>query len=238
VSRAIASRRVRRAALALGMALAAACGAARLPAQSAAEPALPSRLGAPARAAIQSLMDSVRAAGLPTGPLAAKAAEGALKGADDARIVDAVEALARALGEARAALGPTADPSVLDAGASALRAGVTPATLRSLGNAGATPAGAPALAGALVTLVDFVAKGVPAGVASQSIEQLLRLGAPESRFVTLRSQVEADIRDGQSPEAAVATRVRTSVQQLGAPAAPGSAHPPNPPSSDPSTPEQ
>lgn len=224
-------RRVRCAAFALGLGLAAA--PARLATQAPAEPALPARLGAPARAAIASLMDSARAAGLPTSGLAAKAAEGVLKGADDARIVDAVRALARALGDARAALGPTADPSVLDAGASALRAGVTPATLRSLGNAGATPAGAPALASALVTLVDFVAKGVPPALASQSIEQLLRLGAPESRFVTLRNQVESDIRDGQSPEAAVTTRVRTSVQQMGAPSGPGAAHPP--PDPDPPT---
>ena len=218
-------RRARRTLVALGFCLTAAVPA-RLAAQAAAEAALPARLGAPARAAIVAIMDSARAAGLPTSGLAAKAAEGVLKGADDARIVDAVRALARALGSARDALGPTADPSVLDAGASALRAGVTPATLRSLGNAGATPAGAPALAGALVTLVDFVAKGVPPALASQSIEQLLRLGAPESRFVTLRNQVEADIRDGQSPEAAVTTRVRTSVQQMGAPPGPGAAHPP------------
>jgi len=79
--------------------------------------------------------------------------------------------------------------------------------------------------------VDFVAKGVPPALASQSIEQLLRLGAPESRFETLRNEVEADIRDGQSPEAAVTSRVRTNVQQLGAPGAP------HPPSSPPSVPE-
>jgi len=215
-------RRARQVALALGIA---GCAAGGLPAQTA-EPALPARLGAAARAQITALMDSARAAGLPTAPLAAKAAEGVLKGADDARIVDAVRSLSGALGQARAALGPVADASLLDAGASALRAGVTPAALHSLGEAGAAPAGAPALATALVTLVDFVAKGVPPALASQSIEQLLRLGAPESRFVTLRSEVEADIRDGQTPEAAVTTRVRTNVQQLGAPGAP---HPPSPP---------
>jgi hypothetical protein len=220
-------RGARRLTLALGVSVAAAVVPARLAAQ-AGDPALPPRLSAPARTSILAIMDSARTSGLPTSPLAAKAAEGALKGADDARIVEAVRALARALGDARQALGPTAAPSVLDAGASALRAGVTPATLRSLGNAGATPAGAPALASALVTLVDFVAKGVPPALASQSIEQLLRLGAPESRFVTLRSEVEADIRDGQSPEAAVTTRVRTSVQQMGAPPSRAGTHPPEP----------
>jgi len=225
-------RSARGALLALGMLSA----AARLAvAQAPGEPALPARLGAPAHSAIVAIMDSARAAGLPTTPLAAKAAEGVLKGADDAHIVEAVRSLAKALGEARAALGPTADASVLDAGASALRAGVTPAALHSLGEAGAapsgaTPSGAAALATALVTLVDFVAKGVPPALASQSIEQLLRLGAPESRFETLRNEVEADIRDGQSPEAAVTSRVRTNVQQLGAPGAP---HPPSPPPSVP-----
>jgi hypothetical protein len=226
-------RSARGALLALGMLSA----AARLAvAQAPGEPALPARLGAPAHSAIVAIMDSARAAGLPTTPLAAKAAEGVLKGADDAHIVEAVRSLAKALGEARAALGPAADASVLDAGASALRAGVTPAALHSLGEAGAapsgaTPSGAAALATALVTLVDFVAKGVPPALASQSIEQLLRLGAPESRFETLRNEVEADIRDGQSPEAAVTSRVRTNVQQLGAPGAP------HPPSSPPSVPE-
>jgi hypothetical protein len=225
-------RSARGALLALGMLSA----AARLAvAQAPGEPALPARLGAPAHSAIVAIMDSARAAGLPTTPLAAKAAEGVLKGADDAHIVEAVRSLAKALGEARAALGPAADASVLDAGASALRAGVTPAALHSLGEAGAapsgaTPSGAAALATALVTLVDFVAKGVPPALASQSIEQLLRLGAPESRFETLRNEVEADIRDGQSPEAAVTSRVRTNVQQLGAPGAP---HPPSPPPSVP-----
>lgn len=213
--------------LALGI-VSAAAGAAT--AQGTAQPTLPARLGVPARAAIAAIMDSARTAGLPTAPLAAKAAEGVLKGADDARIVEAVRSLAKALGDARAALGPAADASVLDAGASALRAGITPAALHSLGEAGAAPSGAPALATALVTLVDFVAKGVPPALASQSIEQLLRLGAPESRFETLRNEVEADIRGGQSPEAAVTTRVRTNVQQLGAP---GTPRPPSPPPSVP-----
>jgi len=222
--------RARTVALAFGIAVGAASAPAAAAAQ-AAQPDLPARLGAPARAAITAILDSARVAGLPTAPLAAKAAEGVLKGADDARIVEAVRSLARALGQARDALGPTADASVLDAGASALRAGVTPAALHSLGEAGAAPAGAPALATALVTLVDFVAKGVPPAVASQSIEQLLRLGAPESRFVALRTEVEADIRGGQTPEAAVTSRVRTDVQQLGAPGAP---HPPSP-QSPPST---
>jgi len=96
-------RSARGALLALGMLSA----AARLAvAQAPGEPALPARLGAPAHSAIVAIMDSARAAGLPTTPLAAKAAEGVLKGADDAHIVEAVRSLAKALGEARAASRP------------------------------------------------------------------------------------------------------------------------------------
>ena len=74
-------------------------------------------------------------------------------------------------------------------------------------------------------------------VSAQSFLELFRVrrfaAVPfsESRFETLRNEVEADIRDGQSPEAAVTSRVRTNVQQLGAPGAP------HPPSSPPSVPE-
>src|SRR6476659_9419397 len=70
---------------------------------------LPQRLSPDVRATIERLMDSVRAAGLPTGPLADKAAEGVLKGADDQRILVAVRMLTHELGEARTILGSTND---------------------------------------------------------------------------------------------------------------------------------
>lgn len=55
--------------------------------------ALPAQLAAPTRDTLQRLIDSARAVGLPGEPLMAKAAEGALKGADDTRIVRAPFAL-------------------------------------------------------------------------------------------------------------------------------------------------
>ncbi|HEY7878949.1 MAG TPA: hypothetical protein VIC55_12020 [Gemmatimonadaceae bacterium] len=202
-------------------------------AQDTAGRSLPARLGSTARTSIQLAIDSARAAGLPTEPLAAKAAEGVLKGADDQRIVDAVRSLAHALGQARAALGADAGPAVLAAGASALRAGVTADALHAFAQPQADSGGPPVepavLATALVTLVDLVAKGVPTNAASGSIEQLLRLRAPEARFVALRRQVERDIRGGESPAAALTTSLRDNIRKLEAPTHDQPPPPPNPP---------
>jgi len=180
-------------------------------------PQLPTQLSQDARVAIQRILDSARVAGLPTAPLADKASEGVLKGADDRRVVSAVQRLWRQLLDARAILGSASDVALLGATASALQAGVPASDLRRL----TTPAqGAAldsrALAGALVILVDFVAKRVPPAAASASIEELLQRHATEDQFVALRNEVEQDILNGQLPEAALVTRTRARVKLLGA----------------------
>ena len=178
---------------------------------------LPARLGADTRAAIERLIDSARTAGLPTGPLADKAAEGVLKGADDQRIITAVRTLARELGEARTLLGPTRDHGVLTAMASALHAGASPAELRRL----VRPPGSDApeshtLATALVTLVDLVAKKISPATATIAVGELLKRRATDDQFVVLRSEVEQDIRGGTAPEAALTRRIRSHVELLDA----------------------
>ena len=100
----------------------AAAGAARL-----------ERLAPAAREAVVRIADSARASGLPVEPLYSKAEEGAFKRATDAQIVAAVRALARALADARTALGAESTADELVAGASALRAGVSTDALRRLG---------------------------------------------------------------------------------------------------------
>lgn len=191
------------------------CASATAAAQARPAPGLPPQLASDARAAIQRILDSARVAGLPTEPLADKAAEGVLKGADDRRVVSAVQALFRRLLDARTILGSANDVALLGATASALQAGVSVAELRRLTSPapGATP-DSRALAGALVTLVDFVAKRVPPATASASIEELLRRHATEEQFVALRSEVEQDILAGQPPEAALASRTRARVKML------------------------
>ena len=76
--------------------------------------------------------DSAVAAGLPRDVLVAKAAEGVLKGADDARIVRAVRMLVTDLGTAKGLLRVGASSSLLTAAASALRAGIPGPVVRQL----------------------------------------------------------------------------------------------------------
>jgi hypothetical protein len=175
---------------------------------------LPDRLSPATRAAILRLIDSARTVGLPVSPLVDKTAEGVLKGADDQRILRAVQSLTRELGDARAALGGASDLALLGAAANALHAGVSPDELRRLQRASST--GNDALVSALVTLVDLVAKRVPVSSASNSIYELLDRRAGERQFAALRADVELDISAGLSPDAALKARVGSQLRSLDA----------------------
>jgi hypothetical protein len=170
---------------------------------------LPAQLSASTRQAIARLGDSLRAARLPDEPLYAKAAEGVLKGADEARIVAVVRTLARELGEARAALGIGADAADLVAGASALHVGATPMMLKQLRETRvAAQGGASSLATPLVALADLLTRRVPALVAAAAIDSLVARRAGGDDFAALRAAVERDIDAGRAPEAAVTTRMQ------------------------------
>ena len=200
--------------LALALSLAASlAGAADAGAQQPQQPppALPARLGAPARAAIEALADTLRRDGLPADALYAKAAEGVLKGADDARIVGAVRTLARELGDARGALGAGASAGEVLAGASALHAGIAPEQLRRLRLASE---GGTAFPAALVVVVDLVARRVPADVAVRSVETLVARRAGDGELQALRVGVEQDILAGRSPAAAAESRTRAIVGRM------------------------
>ena len=90
------------------------------------------RLDAATRPTVAALVDSARTAMLPTEPLVQRALEGATKRASRDVIVAAVRRLAVDLGHARDALGSTASPAELTAGAAALRAGASPTILTQL----------------------------------------------------------------------------------------------------------
>lgn len=176
---------------------------------------LPPQLAQATRQAIERLADSVRAARLPSDPIYAKAAEGVLKGAEDARILAAVHRLARALGEARRALGDEADEAELVAGASALQSGVPPAMLRRLREA-QRPLPRGSLATPLIVLADLVTRRVPPGVAAAAIDSLVSRSAPIEDFAALRAAVERDIGAGRAPDAATLLRTRSLLEALNA----------------------
>jgi hypothetical protein len=175
---------------------------------------LPPRIAPEVRSTLERLIDSVRAVGLPTGPLADKAAEGVLKGAADERILIAVRMLTRELGEARAILGSASDPALLTAMASALHAGAAPGELRRIARPPGATLDGHTLATALVTLVDLVAKRIPPLSATNAVNELLRRRATDDQFVVLRSEVEQDIRGGSEPEAALTKRIRAHLELL------------------------
>jgi hypothetical protein len=171
------------------------------------------RLSPSTRAAIERIIDSARVAGLPTAPLVDKVAEGTLKAATDERILGAVRTLARELGIARDALGPSVDVMVLGAAASAVHAGVPATDLRRMARASGA-AEPTALASALVTLVDLVAKQVPVAPATRSIEDLLNRRATDKQFAALRADVGQDILAGRSPEQSLIVRATAQLRSL------------------------
>jgi len=199
--------------------LAAVLGAlVRPPAAAAQVERLAGRLDERTRAAVTAIVDSVRAAGVPGDPLVNKALEGASKGADGARIVAAVRALAAGLARARAALGTGASEPELVAGAAALRAGAAPSFLERLrGDFPREPLVVP-----LAVMADLVGRGVPPDTAAVSVLALVRAGVREADLVAFRQSVERDIALG-APAGAAATARAASVGDLATTGVPSTA---------------
>jgi len=166
------------------------------------------------KASVDRLADSVRMLGVPTDPLFAKAAEGTLKGADEQRVMIAVRRLARELSDAKAALGDGATGAELEAGASALHAGVAPDLVARLGRASKERSTPGRLVMPLVTLADMVARNVSAQAAVASLETLISRGAVDAQLANLRSEVERDIAAGERPDLAVQRRSASIVRGL------------------------
>jgi len=156
------------------------------------------RLDPGARPLVAGVLDSARAAGLPTEPLVQRALEGATKGAPGPLIVSAVQRLAADLGRAREALGPGTTPPELEAGAAALRAGAGPAVLAQLRRARRQTIAVP-----LAVLTDLVAGGVPVDSAAAAV-LALAARARDADLVEFRRSVERDIALGAPPTAATA----------------------------------
>lgn len=189
-------------------------GAGVARAQSGAASDASPKLPAAAEAAVNRIADSARTRGLPTEPLFAKAAEGALKGADPARIVDAVRGLSRELDGARQAIGPGASSAELVAAASLLHVGVTPSQLKHLSEVGGDRGTPNRLVMPFVVLADLVARHVSTDVALSSIETLVARGAPDAQFANLRTAIERDIASGTRPDVAAQTRSAAVLRSL------------------------
>lgn len=177
------------------------------------DPRLMHRLDSTTLALVGALMDSARTAGLPVEPLVQRALEGAAKHAESERIVAAVRRLAGELGVARAALGNESSPAELDAGASALRAGVRPEDLTLLRQRRTQ-----SLTVALAALTDLVVGGVPPDSAASAV-LALAARARDDQIADFRRAVERDIALGATPASAAAVRVDATLNQFNSAAA-------------------
>lgn len=194
-----------------------------------ARPALPSGIEERTRVAIEAIADSLRAAGLPIEPLYAKAAEGKLKQATDAQIVNAVRALANRFREIRAGVGTPLDVASMSAAATALSVGVPVSAIRDMrdASAGARDPGAD-LTGALVTLTDLVAQRVSPASAVIAVQSLLARRATPEQYARLRVGVSDVIGAGRSPDHAARATTEAIVRTLPATPAVAPIKPPQP----------
>ena len=174
------------------------------------EPRFVGRLSDVVRPQVDGVLDSARAAGLPTEPIVDRALEGAAKGAPGNLIVVAVRRLWGELSTARQAFGDEASPSEITAGASALRAGAAEADLTELRT---LRPGQP-LTIAAATLADLVAAGVPADTAIGAVLALAGL-TDDAEYIAFRRNVERDIALGASPEASLGVRLAATADAAG-----------------------
>jgi len=142
--------------------------------------------------ALRVLFDDAAAKGLPTGPLINRALEGAARRVGGPRILSVVRAHAAALAEAKAALGEGSTVAELDAGATALRAGID---VRSLTVVRGTRQNGTAVT-ALVVLTDVVKRGVPLTTAREAVATIARSPRPDDALLGLQATVAKNAQRG------------------------------------------
>lgn len=176
---------------------------------AAAQDARLERLTPETRALVVPILDSVRAAGLPTDPLIDRALEGTSKGASPTLIAAVLRRVASELGSARGVLGPAATPAELAAAADALRAGATPALLVRLRDA----LGGRRLTVPLGVTADLIARGVPADTAAALLIARAR-SAHDAELLAFERNVARDIALGASPTAAATTSLLNATSNI------------------------
>ena len=154
------------------------------------------------RSAVIAILDSARAASLPTAPLIDKALEGAAKKARGELIVSAVRSFATHLGQARTALGVASSESELIGGAQAIRAGIPVHQLERLRKARPGVQ----IATALTVVSDLVAREVPMDTALSVVANLVRAAASDDQLLGVRTAIETDIIAGLPPAVAATSQ--------------------------------
>jgi len=167
------------------------------------EPDRLAKLDVKTRGAVELLLDSASAEGLPTQPLRSIAYLGISRKADSRQIVAAVHKKLIALRTARAVLGRV-DTLELDAASSVLLAGAKPSQLEAFKN---RQRGRSDLS-AFTVWADLISRGVPGEDASSAIAKLWEEGADDATFLSLWNNVQSDILRGLNPGTALQNRIR------------------------------
>jgi hypothetical protein len=175
---------------------------------------LAARLDQTTLVAVNALIDSARIAKLPTAPLVDKALEGAARGSEGGRIVNAVHQLSVRMTTARGVLGASATADEIKVAAAALDAGVGERDLARLHSA----SGKHPVTMSLSVLTDLIGRSVPIPTATNVVLQLARSGVKDADLALFQRNVRADIDRGADPSVAATTRARGLVARS-APAA-------------------
>jgi hypothetical protein len=161
------------------------------------------RLDPTSRFAIEAMIDSANAEGLPGTDLRLKTLEGIEKKADSRAIAKAVQKKLGLLRTARAALGPAGAQEIV-AAAAVLDEGAKPKQLAAFRE----QKKGQSLLEAFTVWADLIHRGVPGEDASSAITKLLQDGADGVTFHRLWNDVQADISQGLNPGAALQNRIR------------------------------
>ena len=181
-------------------------GFASMSLQAAAQdPRLPARLSAPTIAAINAVVDTAKAQGIPIAPLYDKMNEGVAAGADGPQIISAVRQLSQDLASAHRALGALATADEIKAAAYAMHAGVPAVELGKLKKQSGLRR---SLTLPFTVLADIVSRGVPVSTAANAIRSLVGAGAKDKDINDFQRNVKVDIEQGAPPAAAAETRAK------------------------------
>ncbi len=172
------------------------------------DPRIGTRLDGPSRVAINALVDSARAQGLPVEPLVEKLYEGLGKGADGPRIVAAMRSLAQEMATAHRALGTVASADEIKAAASAMHAGVPAVELGKMKKQSGLRR---SLIMPFTVLADIISRGVPVEAGVNAIRSLVGAGAKDADLSKFQRNVSVDIEKGAPPAAAAETRAKGAV---------------------------
>jgi hypothetical protein len=168
------------------------------------DPRLAARLDKTTLAAVTAVIDSARTAKLPTAPLVDKALEGAARGSEGGRIINAVHQLSARMATARGVLGTSASADEIKSAATALDSGVGERDLARIH----TACGKRPVTMSFAVLTDLIGRNVPIPTATNVVLQLARSGVKDPDFALFQRNVRADIDRGADPSVAATTRAR------------------------------